>query len=1097
VLAKNSHCSSWVGPSSQFDPFLTTAGNSWKKDLNADNPLGHKGQIASIYADLLKHIYDGSSGPFTPRQFKATLGRLAPLFSGYGQQDSQEFMSFLVDGLHEDLNRIRQKPYTENPDFDDSKINDLEAIKELGEVYKKNYQLRNSSVITDLFNGFYKNKLVCPVCGKISITFDPYLLLTLQLPIDHHWQFPFTYVPINGKPIRISIDNEKGLTMKSLKQFVASRIPGTTPERMIMAEIFSHKFYRVMKDSESIAEANIQARDDMVIYELEQTPTNFPPSKKLKMKSMLDIDPPAEEPEEEVEEQQLVPVFHRLRNRSYVNSNSNVLWPSFIMVNKHEASDYNEILRKLLRIAQNASTRESLLDLATRKEDSDAESQAPPDDEELEDGEMSTDEMPSRTVKTRSLDSEDGFVDVEMTGVDDAKAPTAPSVDFLQPGAEIPAPLTELFNICVGQFPGVIPVGFQSHFDVNGNHPLLKERIPRPETEESEKASDSPEPADASEESTQEEAPERSEAEVSYYQNEGGDELSSITVNKPGSNRNKKNNKNRQKKKYQQKLLRQQKNGDKRATAPASFSPVDSDDSRLIRANEVIILDWNADAYAELFEKPYADSRTEMEEFDDPSLLKKKASRDARRKKGISLDDCFEETSKEEILTEENAWYCDRCKEHRLASKKLEVWTVPDILVVHLKRFSGNRTFRDKIDLLVDFPTEALDLHGKVEVDDGKELIYDLFAVDNHYGGLGGGHYTAFAKNFYDDVWYEFNDSSVSKRDAVCTPAAYLLFYRRRSAHPLGSPEIQKIVNRALDGATDSETDSRDNSPSEDNSKSGNGRRPLHGDPLFHNGSLSGSAIDPAVARRPLGTTEGGLAGARLAGQHRGQGARGMGQRRTGMGQVDEDDDEDEDVIGPHRGGVGLDDEGIDMDENDDLLPSFQSDPYGQSFLATTQLTNHQTWDWSELPDPAEEPTSTTEHGGDADAEADGEDFASDVAAEGSDDEFDNGAARIIEDFGDQTYHAGDDDTDIEDQSHHLAYPGESVMTDIGFVTTMAGHTHDLRSHGRRYPAGRASPMEQEDEVEEHEAEAHEPQAVVHSIETNDSSEEEDHIKKD
>ena len=44
------------------------------------------------------------------------VGRFAPQFSGYQQQDSQELMAFLLDGLHEDLNRIRKKPYVELKD---------------------------------------------------------------------------------------------------------------------------------------------------------------------------------------------------------------------------------------------------------------------------------------------------------------------------------------------------------------------------------------------------------------------------------------------------------------------------------------------------------------------------------------------------------------------------------------------------------------------------------------------------------------------------------------------------------------------------------------------------------------------------------------------------------------------------------------------------------------------------------------------------------------------------------------------------------------------------------------------------------------------
>lgn len=51
-------------------------------------------------------------------QLQYSVGRFAPQFSGYQQQDSQELMAFLLDGLHEDLNRIRKKPYVEQKDAD-------------------------------------------------------------------------------------------------------------------------------------------------------------------------------------------------------------------------------------------------------------------------------------------------------------------------------------------------------------------------------------------------------------------------------------------------------------------------------------------------------------------------------------------------------------------------------------------------------------------------------------------------------------------------------------------------------------------------------------------------------------------------------------------------------------------------------------------------------------------------------------------------------------------------------------------------------------------------------------------------------------------
>lgn len=48
--------------------------------------------------------------------------------------------------------------------------------------------------------------------------------------------------------------------------------------------------------------------------------------------------------------------------------------------------------------------------------------------------------------------------------------------------------------------------------------------------------------------------------------------------------------------------------------------------------------------------------------------------------------------------------YCPTCKKHQQATKKFDLWSLPKILVVHLKRFSYNRYWRDKLDTVVEFP---------------------------------------------------------------------------------------------------------------------------------------------------------------------------------------------------------------------------------------------------------------------------------------------------------------------------------------------------------------------------------------------------------
>lgn len=62
---------------------------------------------------------------------------------------------------------------------------------------------------------------------------------------------------------------------------------------------------------------------------------------------------------------------------------------------------------------------------------------------------------------------------------------------------------------------------------------------------------------------------------------------------------------------------------------------------------------------------------------------------------------------------------------------------------------------------------------------------YSLFAISNHFGGLGGGHYTAYCRK-QNSEWYEFDDSSVSTLhpDRLVDAASYVLFYRRKDCGP-------------------------------------------------------------------------------------------------------------------------------------------------------------------------------------------------------------------------------------------------------------------------------------------------------------------------
>ncbi|KAJ1961157.1 hypothetical protein IWQ62_003962, partial [Dispira parvispora] len=91
----------------------------YKAELNQTNPLGMKGELAIAYGHLMRKLWSGQYANMAPRDFKYTIGRFAPQFSGYQQHDAPEFLAFLLDGLHEDLNRIIQKPYREMPEWEE------------------------------------------------------------------------------------------------------------------------------------------------------------------------------------------------------------------------------------------------------------------------------------------------------------------------------------------------------------------------------------------------------------------------------------------------------------------------------------------------------------------------------------------------------------------------------------------------------------------------------------------------------------------------------------------------------------------------------------------------------------------------------------------------------------------------------------------------------------------------------------------------------------------------------------------------------------------------------------------------------------------
>ena len=191
------------------------------------------------------------------------MGEFQPRFSGYQQHDSSELLSFLLDGLHEDLNRVLKKPSTQP--VDSAGRSDEEVAAEAWAVFR----LRNASVIVDHMMGQLKSRVVCPLpsCGRVSITFDPFCLLSLPLPaVNDHTQ-PVTVVFADPlRPVtRFCLVTSKVAPLSELvaSLAVAASVPAA---RLVLCDVWSHRIYRVLEEDGLVSD--IKTADIIYAFEL-------------------------------------------------------------------------------------------------------------------------------------------------------------------------------------------------------------------------------------------------------------------------------------------------------------------------------------------------------------------------------------------------------------------------------------------------------------------------------------------------------------------------------------------------------------------------------------------------------------------------------------------------------------------------------------------------------------------------------------------------------------------------------------------------------------------------------------------------------------
>ncbi|KAF4038407.1 Ubiquitin carboxyl-terminal hydrolase domain-containing protein [Phytophthora infestans] len=543
--------------------------NQYKKDLNRDNPLGTGGNLAEEYDGLLKELWFGTVPSTSPANLKRAISRFAPQFSGFQQHDAQELLAYIIDGLHEDLNRVKHKPYTE--------VNESDGSQDDAAVAKEAWQrhlLRNDSIFVDHVQGQFKSTVVCPICNKVSITFDPFNCIQLELPQQMNRQIEVIFVPSESAKsmTRYLVDVPKKGSVLVLKRAL-SKLCGVSPSSLLAADIYQSMTYRIIGDTERVH--RFREDDRILMYQVDVKPTEEPVQYGF--------------------------LYHRVGS---------------------------------------TLTGDPLLFTYT-----------------------------ASTTCAEMLATWSELLNTHVSQSSSAKIPT------------------NMLSQCV--------------FLTDRDGILLRN----------------------------EPVPPAADSKFLDFATLHGEEL-------PG---------------------------------------------------ELVFVSV---AWSPSMLSSSASPRPDVERIVNHESMRAKSS-GSRGHDGISLDDCFRNFVKPETLDQANLWYCSKCNEHRQARKTMEMWRLPDVLVLSLKRFEyRNEILRDKLDVYVDFPLEGLDMspYCLEKSDDKDHLSYDLFAVSNHYGSMGFGHYTAFAKSWKDEGemypgWYSFDDSLVAPAmpNQVKSNAAYILFYKRKN----------------------------------------------------------------------------------------------------------------------------------------------------------------------------------------------------------------------------------------------------------------------------------------------------------------------------
>lgn len=807
----------------------------YENDLNRDNPLGTGGELATQFADLLSEMWgvsfrssttsSTSYGVVYPRNFKQTLGRHAEQFLGYDQHDSQELATYLLDALHEDTNRVTKKPYIEKPEQGEDESDDVAADK----AWSLHLRREDSRVLEN-FMGQVKSRVQCPTegCGRVSTTFDPFMYLSVPIPGATDRTIKIIFCPLEGSKHLMNIRLSKTASMSTLQGKVVDmweKISGKkiATENLLLVDVWHHAFYSIYLPDEDVEK--IRDVDMTYAYELQ-------PAAEFEL------------PDDEYENEKIAE--ERLK-RSKRKSCKRFSLPVAELTRLNTEDEWTKALEKystqrarvltLLHRKRGTidariefyNSLESFLDECYRADEHSEEEEC--DDLEsgqdtrekstflLESGQETHEVARFRKSFSEVTDESKLFSNVR-TAFDVAALEFA-SKKFRQFTLELMREdrlkYKEGLTVQVALQMSSM-VGY-SRSDRPFASPLCLRLSPRTTVYQLREVLAECLPIKSAAEEDDDDALQDPTSENDETATSRLDAMQ-VVRQIPLTYEPKKYSAYRPAFVNQMGMLNKGTNADE--DGPVSFASPDDENEKmsiaeLIGQHGKISMHWPKHLCQLYFD----------EELHEKIVEANPIKKNSQAAKAIKVKDCIEKYCQMEQLEESEMWYCDRCKKHVRAWKQFHLYRTPPILIVHLKRFhySAMSHRRDKIDAFIDFPLEGLDLTDDVmQYAEDCKPIYECYAVSNHYGRLGGGHYTAYAMSD-DGVWCHFDDSRVTTgidpKDVVSN-AAYVLYYRRRDLALSQTPSklpMPAIVGDFVQSDSMMEIDDDNNNNTNNNNK--------------------------------------------------------------------------------------------------------------------------------------------------------------------------------------------------------------------------------------------------------------------------------------